>query len=144
MKKQQQARSIAYAEAVEYLLDSLPGMLDAYNQEAETWNPSPVPPHVVYGSVFSNFIRKVVVEDTRHMGYSRTDIIGRSFKLIERLSRSTDLQARCLIEANVLKSLLGQESTDWERCSPLFGTHTLPMASAVAIRIGTATEPPRR
>jgi len=129
-------RNIKYSEAVEVLLSDLPEISDAYKQEQSKWSSESIPPHVVYGSIFSDFLRRVVVEDTRDSGHSRSDIIRRSFQLIEELVESDDFETRCIVYASILESLLGQDKEDWRRFAPYFGKQTLEMALKLAERWG--------
>jgi hypothetical protein len=91
MSARQKRNNIVYAEVVERLLRSVPEVTGAYTQEQLKWGSERVPPDVAYGSIFCGFLRQIVIEGTREAGHSQSDIIRRSFQLIEELALSWTL-----------------------------------------------------
>lgn len=144
MKMRKENCSTRYSEVVSSLLREVPEISVIYQQEQLKWGLQSIPPHIAYGSLFSDFLRQILTAGTREIGHSRSDIIRRSFGLIEELAQSPDFQTRCVVEASVLESLLGEDKDDWQRFSPFFGKATLQMALGVAEKMGIRTNSPKR
>jgi hypothetical protein len=118
MKIRQAENNIAYAEVIKRLLSQLPETSEVYKLEQSKWGAEPIAPDVVYGSIFSGFLRRVVLEGAREANQSRSEIIRRSFEMIEDITQSADFQTPCLAEVSVLETLLGHDKEDWQRFSP--------------------------
>lgn len=127
-------RDVQYGNSVNALLLAIPELTAEYEVEAMKWAPSSPHAHVVYGSMFCNFIRKTYAaySDTRDERLKA--IIERCFEHVEALALSSDFETRCLVEASVLESLLGESSNDYSRLSPYFGVRTHEMAKRLLQR----------
>lgn len=133
-KMRKKTQSISYDETVDYLFRILPEISNFYEGEKLRlkWNSNAKSPHLVFGSIFSDFLRQILLENMSEKSHSRSDIIRRSFLLIEDFVQSADFETRCIVETSILESLLGQEKDDWSRFSPYFGKQTFEMTSNLA------------
>jgi len=125
--------NIAYQNVITTLLSDIPEVNGDYELERKSWAPDDVHAHVVYGTVFAEFIRR-----TEESWRSTTDddyelILKRCFAHVEKLVGSSDFETRCVVEASLLEALIG-ESGDWSRYSRFFGAKTRRMAEEVKRR----------
>ena len=119
---------ILYTESVAELRRTVPELEQDYQQQVREWASDEPHAHVVFGSTFSAFIRRIQATVNNDRDSKKDDLLARCFQFIEELASSSDFESRCLIEASVLESLLGNEREDWQRFSPYFGQQTKLMA----------------
>ncbi|RYG67056.1 hypothetical protein EON80_14335 [bacterium] len=137
-------KDLRYEHLSEELLAVVPELKNAYEIEAAKWEQGKIPPHIAYGSLLADFVRKVVSDPSNPTVQTRRGIILRCFDLIEGLSSSSIDEVRNVIEVSVLESLLGQTKGDWALFSPYFGKSTLVLARQLAARWNIEVPPQRR
>jgi len=129
---------VAYTNVVARLLEVLPEIRSDYELEAANWGSEGPHAHVVFGSVFSRFVDQLIttVSDSDDEELRRT--LDRAFDLVEELTLSSDFETRCVVEASVLESLLG-EVDGWKRFSGHFRRNTMQMGRKVMERFSGDT-----
>lgn len=125
--------NVPYSIVVKRLLEVVPEVCKEYDEEAASWRGERPHPHIVYGSVFPRFLERVISDVSMSDDEAIPGGVDRSFDLIEELARSDDFETRCLVEASVLESLLG-EVDGWRRFSRFFRPSTMRMARRVMAR----------
>ena len=118
---------ILYNDAIQVLLQRIPEFNYNYTLALREWLPEEMPAHIVYGSVFANFIETLEKNWRKTNDKDLEDVLLRSFLLIENLASSSDFETRCLIEASFLETLLDLQE-GWKRFSIFFHENTLLMA----------------
>ena len=124
---------VAYQDVTATLLSDIPEVSSDYEQEQKSWAPDEVHVHVVYGTVLPRFLERV-----ENLWASTTDdayesLLKRCFAHVEKLAASSDFETRCVIEASLLETLIGEDG-DWSRYSRFFGSKTRLMAEEVKRR----------
>ncbi len=124
---------VAYQDVTTTLLSDIPEVSSDYEQEQKIWAPDEVHAHVVYGTVLPRFIERV-----GNLWASTTDddyesLLKRCFAHVEKLAASSDFETRCVVEASLLETLIGEDG-DWSRYSRFFGSNTRRMAEEVKRR----------
>ena len=124
---------IAYQDVTTTLLEEIPELAADHEKELKFWKPDEVPPHVVYGTVFANFIDRTEQEWRATSEDQYEQLLKRCFAYVERVASSSDFESRCVVEASLLESLIGQKG-DWSRYIQFFGPNTKRMAMEVKKR----------
>jgi hypothetical protein len=124
---------IAYQNVTTTLLREIPEVSGDYELEQKNWAPDEVHAHVVYGTVFAKFIERIEESWTCTSEDKYELLLKRCFVHIENLATSSDFETRCVIEASLLETLIGEDG-DWSRYSRFFGPNTRRMAEDVRSR----------
>jgi len=124
---------IAYQDVTTTTLEEIPELAADYEKELQSWKPDEVPPHIVYGTLFANFIERTeqAWQATNEDDFEH--LLKRCFAFVERVASSSDFQSRCVVEASLLESLIG-ENGDWSRYIRFLGPNTKRMAGEVKKR----------
>lgn len=86
--------NVSYESMSDALVQQLPELSGQYNELLGWWGDEKPAPHVVYGNVLNPYIEQV----TRSHD---VDALSRAFKLIERLSVSSDTRVRDVVAATI-------------------------------------------
>ena len=123
---------LIYSNIINYLLQVLPDMRQYYEVRIEELCAAGNP-HVVYGSIFVEYINSLASGIGGHSHNMKNRMLKECFRLIEELSSSSDFQTRCLVETSVIEALLGEKG-GLERFAPYMGLKTKMIARDVARR----------
>jgi hypothetical protein len=129
---------VAYVNVVDRLLEVLPEIRCDYEVEAATWGAEGPHAHVVFGSVFAKFVDQLVTTLSERDDEELVKVLDRAFDLIEELTLSSDFETRCVVEASVLESFLG-DADGWRRFSKHFRRNTMQMGRKVMERFSGNT-----
>ena len=124
---------IAYQNVTTTLLNDIPEVRSEYELEQKNWTPDEVHAHVVYGTVLAKFIQRIEKSWTNTSDDEYESLLKRCFAHVEKLAGSSDFETRCVIEASLMETLIG-ENGDWSRYSRFFGSNTMRMAEEVKRR----------
>lgn len=124
---------IPYQDVTTTLLSDVPEVSDDYECEQKSWAPDDVHAHVVYGTVFAKFIQRIHERWVNTSDDAYESLLQRCFVHVEKLAASSDFETRCVIEASLMETLIG-ENGDWSRYSRFFGSETRRMAEVVRRR----------
>ena len=83
---------ILYNDAIQVLLQRIPEFNYNYTLALREWLPEEMPAHIVYGSVFANFIETLEKNWRKTNDKDLEDVLLRSFLLIENLASSSDFE----------------------------------------------------
>ncbi|MDA0810456.1 MAG: hypothetical protein O3B68_20885 [Planctomycetota bacterium] len=125
--------NITYQNVTTVLLSDIPEVSGEYEREQKSWAPDDVHAHVVYGTIFAEFLRRTEEKWRNTANDDCERVLKRCFAHIEKLAASSDFETRCVVEASLLETLIG-ENGDWSRYSPFFGPKTSRMAEDVKRR----------
>ncbi len=121
---------LAYDRIFPALLEDIPELHEEYQREQSRWAPEDVPVHVFYGTNVAHFIQQLESSLGSSPGNLPHDRLRRCFLHIESLAASSDFQTRCVVQASLLETLIG-EPGGWSRFHPYFGLHTNHLAEKV-------------
>ena len=125
--------NLTYENCNLYLIDLFPQLQESFIQEGKKWKNAQISPHIVYGSIFSKFVRDAVQSSTSK---TSKEIIDKAFNFMEIMSNSVDIRVICLLETGLLESLLGETKEDWSLFSPYFKSNTKKIAENLAVKMG--------
>jgi len=124
---------IAYQNVTTTLLDDIPEMRSDYEVEQRSWEPDEVHAHVVYGTVLPKFISENQARWAETNDEKYDSLLRRCFGHVEKLASSSDFETRCVIEASLLETLIGEDG-GWSLYNRFFGKETKKMAEEVKRR----------
>lgn len=124
---------VAYHDVTTTLLSDIPEISSDYEQEQKSWAPNDVHAHVVYGTVLPKFIEQAESSWVSTSDDEYESLLKRCFAHIEKLAASSDFETRCVVEASLLETLIG-DNGDWSRYKRFFGSNTKRMAEEVKQR----------
>ena len=128
---------LRYAEAIDYLLESLPQIQQYYSKRSAQLY-ADKNPHVVYGSILVEFLNEFAREVTGPTREIADSILKAAFRTIEALSASNDFELRYLVKTSVLEGLLGEKG-GLESFAPFMHHETKKLARELAETWGLDT-----
>ena len=126
---------ISYRDVTRTLVSDIPEVRSDYEREHTNWAPDDVHAHVVYGTVFAKFIQRIEERWASTADDECELLLHRCFAHVEKLANSSDFETRCVIEASLMETLIG-ENGDWSHYNRFFGSVTRRIAAEVKRRVG--------
>ena len=126
---------LSYRDVTRTLVSDIPEVRSDYEREHINWAPDDVHAHVVYGTVFAKFIQRIEERWASTADDECELLLHRGFAHVEKLANSSDFETRCVIEASLMETLIG-ENGDWSHYNRFFGSVTRRIAAEVKRRFG--------
>lgn len=103
---------ITYLTLVDRLLEVVPELRDAYNEELEWWAPDQAGPHIIYGDLLNPYLTNLLESG------GNPDALKRIFGLLEEIIGNPNEPIRSVAAASVLEYLWSEkrwrdEASNW-------------------------------
>ena len=124
--------AITFSNMVERLVDAIPELRKAHEEEVQWWGNRGKPPaHVFYGDQLNPHLISLLKTDEQ-------DALIRIFTFLETLAKHEDILVREVVAVTVLERLWGEKDL-WAKAQELMGKETLRIAQAVEIHCRDGT-----